>query len=102
MIRKEGKARWTYTCKLCRKRWTKPDQFRAIERQQRHVRSTDHMVEGITAALQPAAEVFRNLGLAWGLAADHTVRALAQSQELYALAPPPIAPRRHSADAGDA
>lgn len=99
MIRKEGKARWTYTCKLCRKTWAKPDQFRAIERQQRHLRSTAHMVEGISVAFKPAAEVIRNLGLAFGWAHDSSLVARAMAQEHYALAPPFIPPRRRSEDA---
>lgn len=94
MIRKEGKARWTYTCKLCRKTWTKPDHFRAIERQQRHIRSTSHLVEGVAAAFKPAAEVLRNLGLALGIADDVIARGATQMQERLALAPP-MTPRRH-------
>lgn len=98
MIRKEGKARWTYTCKLCCKKWAKPDQFRAIERKQRHLRSIDHMSAGFVAALRPAEELLRNLGLAWGAAAK-SLTAHSLAQDAFVLAPPPITPRRHSGNA---
>ncbi|NWL34448.1 hypothetical protein [Paenarthrobacter nitroguajacolicus] len=42
MIRKEGKARWVFTCQPCNERIEAVDQFRAIEAMNRHKRYTQH------------------------------------------------------------
>lgn len=65
MIRKERKARWTYRCSLCGIKATYPDQFRAIERQQRHERGVSHMATAIGKAFEPVADAIRKIGLAW-------------------------------------
>jgi len=96
MIRKEGKARWTYTCKLCRIKATFPDQFRTIERQQRHERSSSHMAEAFTraftAAVEPLSTAIEQLGLAWGGAARNIAESFSAVQSNYALMPPPNLP----------
>jgi len=51
MIRKEGKARWTYTCEPCDVHATSPDQFRAIEHQQRHEKGFGHFGNVFSTAL---------------------------------------------------
>lgn len=97
MIRKEGKARWTYECRLCGIKAAYPDQFRAtIERQQRHERSSAHMAEAftraVTAAVEPLSEAIERLGLAWGGAASSIAKSLSDVQANYALMPPPNLP----------
>ncbi len=56
MIRKEGKARWTYTCEPCEVRLTHPDQFRAIEACHRHERGFGHFGRAIGDAVRTAVE----------------------------------------------
>ncbi|WP_028265920.1 hypothetical protein [Arthrobacter sp. MA-N2] len=62
MNRKEGKARWTYTCEPCEVRLTHPDQFRAIEACHRHERGFGHIVallgSGLTATFAPIIAAF--------------------------------------------
>ncbi|SEI45228.1 hypothetical protein SAMN04487917_101368 [Arthrobacter sp. yr096] len=83
MIRKEGKARWVYTCDLCNVRLTRPDQFRAIEAMQRHQRSQEHGFKVIGAALEPFVEAMSNIATAAASMAE-TVHAV--------FAPPPNLP----------
>lgn len=64
MIRKEGKARWVYECDLCNLRFTRPDQFRAIEREQAHEKSYAHFGRSIGKAVR---ETFQPLMDAFGL-----------------------------------
>lgn len=61
MIRKEGKARWVYTCDLCNVHATYPDHFRAIERHQQHEGSEGHALKLIGRALQPFAEAYARI-----------------------------------------
>ncbi|WP_284763405.1 hypothetical protein [Arthrobacter sp. efr-133-R2A-63] len=58
MIRKEGKARWTYTCEPCSVRVTKPDQFRAIEACHRHERGFGHAQRIMSIAYQAIIDAF--------------------------------------------
>lgn len=96
MIRKERKARWVYTCKLCNIKAAYPDQFRAIERQQRHERSSAHMAEAFTraftAAVEPLSTAIEQIGLAWGASARTIAESFGAVQSNYALMPPPNLP----------
>jgi len=58
MIRKDGKARWTYTCEPCSVHATSPDQFRAIEAQQRHEKGLGHFGAVIGRAADELAKVY--------------------------------------------
>ncbi|NWL13291.1 hypothetical protein DM793_18665 [Paenarthrobacter nitroguajacolicus] len=96
MIRKEAKAHWVYTYNLCNVLAAYPDQFRAIERQQRHERSGSHEANAmgavLRAAAKPIAEAFRQLGLAWGDLTATMTNAANAMQGSYALVPPPNIP----------
>lgn len=63
MIRKEGKARWVYTCEECGVHATYPDHFRAIEREQAHEKSYAHFGRSIGKAVR---ETFQPLMDAFG------------------------------------
>lgn len=66
MIRKEAKARWVYTCKPCGLTAAYPDQFRAIERQQRHERTFSHFGNAFGTALKETfAPILSSVG--WAL-----------------------------------
>ncbi|BCW61873.1 hypothetical protein [Arthrobacter sp. StoSoilB22] len=64
MIRKEGKVRWVYTCKLCNVRLGQVDQFRAIEAMQGHHRSPEHAFKALEQALQPFVEAMSSIASA--------------------------------------
>jgi hypothetical protein len=85
MIRKEGKARWTYTCEPCDARLTHPDQFRAIEAFHRHERSSNHAFKMIGKALQPVVDVYMQFF-------KSLFPVVEQFQKDYALVPPPNRP----------
>lgn len=57
MIRKLGKARWTYTCEPCEIGVTFPDQFRAIEYRQRHERNLGHAFKPLVNAFREMAKI---------------------------------------------
>ena len=72
MIRKEGKARWTYTCELCEDKQEAFDQFRAIEYGQWHEKTYAHasatlaasftkLANDLTEALRPAMDAFASI-----------------------------------------
>jgi len=72
MIRKEGKARWTYTCELCEDKQEAFDQFRAIEYGQWHEKTYAHagavfaatlskVVNDLNKALRPTMDAFASL-----------------------------------------
>jgi hypothetical protein len=63
MIRKEGKARWVYECEPCHVRRTSPDQFRAIEHQQRHEKGFGHFGNAVGSIVR---ESFAPLMSAFG------------------------------------
>jgi hypothetical protein len=61
-VRKEGKARWVYECQDCSVTATYPDQFRAIEREQRHEKTFSHFGTSIGKTVrdtfQPLMDAF--------------------------------------------
>ena len=72
MIRKEGKARWVYTCQPCNERIEAVDQFRAIEAMHSHRRGTQHawvvlgeafqgIVEALNDVVMPAVEALNRI-----------------------------------------
>ncbi|UKA59177.1 hypothetical protein [Arthrobacter sp. FW306-2-2C-D06B] len=64
MIRKLGKARWTYECRSCD--YTSPisaDQFRAIEACHRHERSFEHASKPLTESVTFFANAITELGM---------------------------------------
>ncbi|UXM92547.1 hypothetical protein [Paenarthrobacter sp. JL.01a] len=78
MIRKEGKARWVFTCEECAVHATYPDHFRAIERKQRHVQTFKHFGNSIGATVR---ETFQPLmdAFGWGRLAPWQEQAFARS-----------------------
>ncbi|CAH0233368.1 hypothetical protein SRABI26_02705 [Arthrobacter sp. Bi26] len=68
MIRKEAKARWAYTCEPCSVHVTHPDQFRAIETQQRHEKGLGHFGNAFSSIVRDA---FAPLLSAFGWAPLH-------------------------------
>ncbi|AXH44445.1 hypothetical protein PP353_gp69 [Arthrobacter phage Kumotta] len=62
-VRKEGKARWVYECQPCNVDAVYPDQFRAIEHEQRHEKTFAHFGTSIGNAVR---ETFQPLMDAFG------------------------------------
>lgn len=59
MIRKHGRARWSYECRACGYvSPVSPDHFGAIEHCQRHERTVAHAYNGIAAALRPTLQAW--------------------------------------------
>ena len=87
MIRKEGKGRWTYTCKLCGIKATSSDQFRAIERQQRHEATFEHASKPLADSISVFAEAIKEVGMTFVEAIASGVKPLAD-----AIATPPNLP----------
>lgn len=62
MIRKEGKARWVYTCQPCNERIEAVDQFRAIEGMHRHQRGNiTHLQNALAEAMKPVVDFFNRV-----------------------------------------
>jgi hypothetical protein len=83
MIRKEGKARWVYTCEPCG--YTSPaspDLLRAKEWSLRHNRGNffTHLGQAFAEAAKPLAEFIELVG---------TVVNAEHSKDDYVLVPPP-------------
>ncbi|MFW0772505.1 hypothetical protein ACLRGI_04985 [Paenarthrobacter nitroguajacolicus] len=87
MIRKEGKARWVYTCELCRVLAAHPDHFRAIEQQQAHEGTIEHATKPMADALGIFAESLTEMANAF---VDTIASALKPLTD--ALATPPNVP----------
>ncbi|MBT8163061.1 MULTISPECIES: hypothetical protein [Arthrobacter] len=85
MIRKQGKARWTYECAICEVHVTAPDQFRAIEACHRHEKTAEHAFKMIGKALQPVVDRYMQFF-------KSLLPIVEQFQKDYALVPPSSLP----------
>lgn len=85
------KAQWIYHCEHCDHTQTSVDRFRAIEAQQNHERGYGHLYQTLGAAAKELTEPFKRPGLSAENATKLLIDALtlANSQDAYALLPPP-------------
>lgn len=81
MIRKLGKARWTYECQPCNEHAEAVDQFRAIEYGQWHEKTYGHASTALAAAFTKVANELADL-----------VRPVVDAFAAWAT-PPPNIPR---------
>lgn len=82
MIRKEGKARWVYSCSLCGVDTVAPDQLRILEARNKHVRGNiTHFGNTFAEIFRPLVELFQEFA------------PTAKQKQALGLLPPPNLPR---------
>jgi len=92
MIRKERKARWVYACRRCNIERTSVDYFGAIEHQQRHERSLQHVSKAVETGLNAFVRGLDPIVRAWVEAYD-SMGTFADVLSRSVLGAPPPAPR---------
>lgn len=94
-LRKAGKARWHYDCRLCQYVSPAfPDQLRAEERGLRHEEGGQHVGNLLAEAIKPVGEAITTMVDAFAGLVNGVMDSLTASfeQMSYALAPPPNVP----------